>query len=150
MSEGTSNMEDNIYRTIPREIRIHAIEGIDWRIGRIQSQPQKYIDENDEAEIERLTQLKKDLRKALYGNKCEKINMRDWISVKDRLPNGDKEVFCLVTCYEIDFYDSSKFCEIPVIRVLSYLPQYQIWNIKEPVKVVAWLPLPEPYKVRGN
>lgn len=29
---------------------------------------------------------------------------------------------------------------------LSYIPKYGIWNIKSPVKVTAWMPLPEIYE----
>ena len=63
-----------------------------------------------------------------------------WISVKDRLPENAK--FCLVVCYEWDMFEDNWGKAIH-FRILQYLPMSGCWNIKTPVRVLAWMPVPE-------
>lgn len=69
----------------------------------------------------------------------------NWIPIEEQIPdNGENEVFCLVTCQEWDNFTGE--LSTPHIKILSYLPKVGIWNIKSPIKVTAWMPLPEIYE----
>ena len=64
----------------------------------------------------------------------------DWTMCSDRMP--DKMQLCLVYCLEWDMFEgtwSRNYC----FRLLEYLPDFKIWNIKTPVQVIAWMPIPE-------
>ena len=63
-----------------------------------------------------------------------------WISCSERMP--DNTVPCLVYYREYDVFDG-KYRD-PDVMILSYIPDAKIWNIKSPVKVSHWMPLPEP------
>lgn len=63
-----------------------------------------------------------------------------WTMCSDRMP--DKMQLCLVYCLEWDMFEdtwSRNYC----FRLLEYLPDFKIWNIKTPVQVIAWMPIPE-------
>ncbi len=69
----------------------------------------------------------------------------DWIPCAERMPTGEKiEIPCLVTCQKWDLFKDE--WGKPQFEILSYLPTIGIWNIKTPVKVLAWIPLPEIYE----
>lgn len=66
----------------------------------------------------------------------------NWIPVSERLP--EKSGLYLVTYREWDLWKGT--WGISHIRILSYWIDLKRWNIKSPVDVRAWMPLPEPYQ----
>ncbi len=73
------------------------------------------------------------------------IDSIKWIPCDKELPNktGD-EIVCLVTCQEWDIFDSTWGNK--EIRILSYSTITEQWNTKSDIRVLAWMPLPEPYE----
>lgn len=69
------------------------------------------------------------------------VKMNEWIDCTSRVPDGDFP--CLVTCREYDFF-RNKWRD-RYVCILSYMPQFGIWNVKSNIRVEAWMPLPEPY-----
>lgn len=67
------------------------------------------------------------------------INDQKWISVSERLPNRHQRVLCYFK-YEPDSPD--------IISENTYIGS-GMW-MSESDKVVAWIPLPEPYKGEQN
>ncbi|MBR1530238.1 MAG: DUF551 domain-containing protein [Oscillospiraceae bacterium] len=63
-----------------------------------------------------------------------------WTLCSDRMP--DKMQLCLVYCREWDLFEDD-WCRSYCFRLLEYLPDFKIWNIKTPVQVIAWMPIPE-------
>ena len=63
-----------------------------------------------------------------------------WISCEERLPDNSEPCLVIYSKYDIDTND---FSEERNCMVLSYMPEWKIWNIKAPIKVWYWLPLPE-------
>ena len=57
--------------------------------------------------------------------------MSDWIPVSDRLPEEDGEYLVTTINGDVDIY------------------VFHIWGAKSP-KVIAWMPLPEPYKAESE
>ena len=84
------------------------------------------------AEIE---SLRKQYNEALKAQSKQK-----WISCEERLPDNSDYCLVIYSDYDIytDDYSGKKHC-----MVLNYMPQYRIWNIKAPIKVYYWMPLPE-------
>ena len=76
--------------------------------------------------------------------KTEVIDMtQEWIPCSERMPDGDKnEIYCLVTCREWDMFEDALSSTVH-FRVLQYLPDVGCWNVKTPVQVLAWMPIPE-------
>jgi len=79
----------------------------------------------------------------------EKRPQGEWISVSERLPN---EAFgCLVTIWDTDRRTQEEY-----EYVLPYAVGYdgETWNDCDgeviPFEVIAWMPLPEPYKEVEN
>ncbi len=73
----------------------------------------------------------------------------EWIPCSERLPESEEpEVLCLVT-YQ-DFNVSECKWENARLGIMSYLTKHRIWNTKALVSVLAWMPLPEPYKEQKN
>ena len=103
-----------------------------WTVELDVSQVNQKLDEI-ENRLERIRQKMKNLN-VLSG----------WIPCSERMPDGENEIYCLVTCQEWDMFygDWGK----PHLKILSYLPAYGIWNIKTHIKVSAWMPLPEIYR----
>ena len=66
--------------------------------------------------------------------------MMDWILCSERMP--EQRQICVVACYEWSMFDDS-FDSVIKYRILEYLPDTGIWNIKEPLRVLAWIPIPE-------
>ena len=64
-----------------------------------------------------------------------------WTLCSDRLPDNTQT--CLVYCQEWDLFFGGWGGNY-TFRLLEYLPDAGIWNIKTPVQVLAWMPLPEP------
>lgn len=58
-----------------------------------------------------------------------------WIPVSERLPEVDGEY--LATIYDMD--EGYKYTDIAEL-------ENGIWNYKNYIKVLAWMPLPEPYE----
>ena len=67
-----------------------------------------------------------------------------WTLCSDRLP--DKMQTYLVYCREWNVF-FGEWDRNYVFRLLQYLPDAGIWNIKTPVHVLAWMPIPEPPEV---
>ena len=63
-----------------------------------------------------------------------------WINCEERLP--DNSDYCLVIYSDYDIY-TNDYSGKKRCMVLDYMPQYGIWNIKAPIKVYYWMPLPE-------
>ena len=69
----------------------------------------------------------------------------NWIPCSERLPESEKlALLCLVTYMDFDFFNH-KWGNVK-IGVMEYLTKPEIWNTKVYVKVLAWMPLPEPYE----
>jgi len=64
----------------------------------------------------------------------------EWIFCESRLP--EQRQLCVVACYEWSMFDDC-FDNVIKYRILEYLPDYGIWNIKTPLRVLAWIPIPE-------
>lgn len=65
-----------------------------------------------------------------------KLQQREWIPVKDRLPKNDG--YYLV-CMDDEFVTACEYC--------TYINGAQDWELwAESGEVIAWMPLPEPYK----
>lgn len=69
--------------------------------------------------------------------------MSEWIDCKTRVPESNLP--CLVTYREWDIF-KHRYSNEREIRILSYMPECKMWNIKSPIKVEAWMPLPKPYE----
>ena len=72
-----------------------------------------------------------------------------WIPVTERLPDTDDEVLCW---YE--YYHWSRGKVLPEYGLGHYLGSTSTWcgevaNGKD-VRVIAWMPLPQPYKAEGS
>lgn len=65
----------------------------------------------------------------------------EWISVKDRLPNADKEV---LVWYRGQSFNRDYFSY--EIGELDDQGQFWIEGDVRAMEVLAWMPLPEPYK----
>ena len=63
----------------------------------------------------------------------------EWIFCESRLP--EQIQLCVVACHEWDLF-ADDWSSIRY-RILEYLPDFGIWNIKEPIVVLAWMPIPE-------
>ena len=70
----------------------------------------------------------------------DSIRSSGWISVKDKLPETAQ--FCFVACHEWDMFEDALSSTVH-FRVLQYLPDVGCWNVKTPVQVLAWMPIPE-------
>lgn len=68
--------------------------------------------------------------------------MSNWISVKDRLPDKRGKYIVTEKVYSLDRTLSDKY-QIEVEEVEFYGDR---WNRAKFIKVIAWQPLPEPYK----
>jgi hypothetical protein len=73
------------------------------------------------------------------------ISKSEWIPCSERLPDTDDKVLCW---YE--YYHWSREKVLPEYGIGCYLRETSAWfgevaNGKD-VKVIAWMPLPEPYK----
>ena len=64
----------------------------------------------------------------------------EWISVEEKLP--EKGQLCVVACNEWDVFEEN-WCRNVNFRILEYIPKAGIWNIKKPLNVLAWIPIPE-------
>ena len=62
-----------------------------------------------------------------------------WIPTSERLPNEDGEYYAAV--YDTD--ENYKYMDIAEL-------EDGIWQYKDYVKVLAWMPLPEPYKMESE
>ena len=70
----------------------------------------------------------------------------EWIPCSERLPESEEpEILCLVTCQ--DFNVSECKWENARLGIMSYLTKHRIWNTKALASVLAWMPLPEPFKL---
>ena len=68
------------------------------------------------------------------------------ISVKDRLPELDQEVLLYTEHFGfiVGIYTTSKYCdETEYVFLVPYSIASDKWA---KVEVIAWMPLPEPYK----
>jgi len=63
-----------------------------------------------------------------------------WTLCSERMP--EQRQLCVVACYEWSMFDDG-FGNVIKYRILEYLPDAGIWNIKEPLRVLAWIPIPE-------
>ena len=68
--------------------------------------------------------------------------MSEWIDCKSRLPDSISPY--LVSYRQWNIFEH-RYNERE-IRILMYIPKYKMWNTKSPIKVEAWMPLPEPYE----
>ena len=64
----------------------------------------------------------------------------EWTLCTERMPEQRQR--CVVACYEWSMFDD-RFDSVIKYRILEYLPDAGIWNIKEPLRVLAWIPIPE-------
>lgn len=70
----------------------------------------------------------------------------EWIPCSERLPESEEpEILCLVT-YQ-DFNLSKCKWGNTRLGIMSYLTKPRIWNTKALINVLAWMPLPEPFKL---
>lgn len=71
-----------------------------------------------------------------------------WISVEDRMPENWQEV---LVWYE--YYHYKREQVLPEYGLATYFKEYGFTGEDmngTQVKVLAWMPLPEPYKPEGN
>ena len=72
-----------------------------------------------------------------------------WIPVSERLPDTDNEVLCW---YE--YYHWSRKKILPEYGLGSYFKETESWFGEvangHKVRVIAWMPLPEPYKIESE
>lgn len=79
--------------------------------------------------------------------KINEMTCTDWIPCCEHMPESDEPVvFCIVTYQDYDLF-AGKW-ERRKVGVMSYLTKYQMWDTKAMINVLAWIPLPEPYKER--
>lgn len=64
----------------------------------------------------------------------------NWIPVAERLPEENGRYLVSFREWDVTEWGVSR------IRILSYWIDLKMWNIKSPIDVQAWMPLPEPYQ----
>lgn len=103
----------------------------------------------DRMTVEQMCYLYKDITKCPFYERrddfYEKESKSDWIPCSERLPNTDDEVLCW---YE--YYHWSQEKVLPEYGLGHYLREASAWSgevsIGKDVRVIAWMPLPKPYK----
>jgi hypothetical protein len=77
----------------------------------------------------------------IIDSACNRILEQEprWIPTSERLPEEDGEYYA--TVYDTD--ENYKYMDIAEL-------EDGIWQYKDYVKVLAWMPLPEPYKVESE
>lgn len=96
-----------------------------------------------------LTQEDANCRNYYKPKKHETFRYGEWIPCSERLPESEEpEILCLVTYQDYDVSEGK--WENERLGIMSYLTKHRIWNTKALVNVLAWQPLPEPYKEKKN
>lgn len=64
-----------------------------------------------------------------------------WISTEDRLPETAGTYF--VACCDEEYISDDNRIDHVYIETANYLTNWETWNLKSSVYVLAWLPIPE-------